>query len=75
MRTIVTAADADAIADTIAEFAAEGWARDPDTGRIDWEEWADRFEARHPDIDLGGDMLAPGFKRLQRIARQAIAEG
>ena len=74
MTDIRTAADAEAIRDLIETFAADGWAVDPDTGRVDWEDWADRFERYHPDIDLGSDMLAAGFRAVQRIARAAIRE-
>ena len=72
--TIATVADADSIRAQVEEFAAEGWAMDPDTGRVDWEEWADRFEARYQDVDLGSDMTAPGFRAVQRMARNAIRE-
>jgi len=44
-------------------------------GQGPMENPADWARAAKQYCDLGGDMLAPGFKRLQRIARQAIAEG
>lgn len=70
----MTIEEAEALREQIEEFAAEMWDTDPDTGRVRWEDWADRLEARHPEIDLGSDMLSPGFRRVQSIARAAIRE-
>jgi hypothetical protein len=73
MRTIETTAQVEDIRAEIEEFAAEGWDLDPDTGRVEWEDWFDRFERRH-DLDLGSDLLSPVIRKVQRIARAAIRE-
>lgn len=70
--TTVEAID-DTWRDTIANHAADMWDVDADTGHVDWEDWADRFERMH-NVDLGSDMLAPSFRKVQRIARTAIRE-
>lgn len=73
MKTIVTAADAESIREQVEVFAGDLWATDA-RGRVDWEDWADRFELYHPDIDLGNDMTSAGFRRVQSIARHVIRE-
>jgi hypothetical protein len=73
-RAITTAADAEAIREAVEEFAADGWDTDEATGRVNWEDWADRFETHHPEVDLGSDMSSPGFRKVQAIARAAIRE-
>lgn len=73
MTEIVTVEDAEAHRDEIESFAADGWAVDQDTGRVDWEEWAERFE-KQTGIDLPGQWDDPAMVRVKRIARQAIRE-
>lgn len=69
---LTTLAGVEAHREEIEEFAAEGWATDQETGKVDWEEWADRLEAR--GYDLPGQWDDPAMKRIKQIARQAIRE-
>lgn len=70
-REIATVEDVEAIRQEIADFAAEGWAQD-DRGRIDWEEWGDRFEARGYALPEQWD--DPAWRRIKAIAREAVSE-
>lgn len=70
---IVTPADVDEWADRITEHAADLWDVDPDTGRVDWDDWTLRFERMH-GVDLPGSYDDPAMRKIQRIARQAIRE-
>jgi hypothetical protein len=70
---IATVQDAEAIREQIEEFAAEGWAADPESGRIDWEDWFDRFE-RYTGHDLPSQLDDPAILRVQKIARAAWRE-
>jgi hypothetical protein len=73
MRTIRTAADAEAIRDEIVKFTDDGWDRDGTL--FEWENWLDRLEGQSLDLDLGSDMNSEGIRRIQFIARQAAREG
>ena len=72
MRTIRTAADAEAIRPEIEAFTDDGW--DRDGTHFEWENWLDRLEGEL-DLDLGSDMDSEGIKRVQSIARQTAREG
>jgi hypothetical protein len=72
MRTIRTAADADAIRAEVEQFTDDGW--DRDGTHFEWENWLDRLEGAL-DLDLGSDLDSEGIKRVQSIARKAAKDG
>jgi hypothetical protein len=51
---------------------AVDWA-DPDTGRLDWEDFLGRLE-RYLDLDLPTQMDDPVIRRIQKISRAAVRE-
>ena len=73
MRSLETPAAVDEFREQIADLAADGWDQD-ERGRFDWEDFANRFEKHHPEIELPVDMTTPAFRRFQSIARQAARE-
>jgi hypothetical protein len=73
MKEIRTVADVEAIREQIEEFASELWAVDEETGRVDWEDWFERFE-RHLDVGLPDQWDDPAIRAVKRIAKQAIQE-
>ena len=71
-RVIATAKDVDAIRDLIEDHAADLWDVD-DAGRVDWDDWTERFERYH-NVELPSDYFDPAMRKVQRIARHAIRE-
>jgi hypothetical protein len=74
VRTITTAQEAEAIREIIEAFASDGWDYDPETRRFDWEDWFNRLERYHPDLDFGNSWDTPAIRKVKRIAREAIEE-
>ena len=72
MRTIRTAADAEAIKAEVEAFTDDGWNRDGT--HFQWDDWLDRLESQL-DLDIGSDLDSEGIKRIQSIARKAAKEG
>lgn len=64
-KIIETSADADAIRADV-EAVHDGWFADQ--GRIDWESFLDRLEAR--GYDLGASMQSEAVKRIKSIVRE-----
>jgi hypothetical protein len=73
MRDVTTVAEVDEMTEEITEFAADMWDTDPETGRVEWESWISRFEARH-DVSLPALWDDPAMRRLKKIAKAAIRE-
>lgn len=63
-RAITTRADADSIADDIAEVYDGWYANEP---RIDWDDFLDRLEGR--GFDLGDSLTSPAIRRIKEIVR------
>lgn len=66
-------ADVEVLRESIEEFASELWDTDADTGKVEWEDWLDRFESTHMVI-LPSQLDDPIIVKVKRIARQAIRE-
>jgi hypothetical protein len=73
IRDITTVEEVESIREAIEEFAADLWDTDPDTGRVDWESWVERFERQH-DLSLPDQWDDPVIRKVKRIAKQAINE-
>jgi hypothetical protein len=73
MNEIVTVQDAEAHREEIESFAGDMWATDQETGRVEWEEWTERFE-KQTGIDLPEQWDDPAMVRVKRIAKAVIRE-